>query len=837
MVVNRCLLTSFFLLFFFSLGIAQQIEQQSLKKILTRLEQRFAVVFTYADDNIAGISLIPPPEKSDLAGTLHYLQRNTGLHFQQLNERFVTISKTPSEVMNICGLLIYADTGETVGGASIQCGETFSVSNEDGYFHLNVLKTDTLQVRFMGYKTLALPVSELLNDPCKKILLEPEFTTLQSVFVSDFITQGIDKKLDGAFFIHAGTLGMLPGLTEPDVLQTIQTLPGIQSINETISDINVRGGTNDQNLILWDGIRMYQSGHFFGLISAFNPYLTEKVTLVKNGSSADAGEGVSSTIDIRTDDQLSDNFAASAGMNMINADVLAKIPLSSKTSVHLSGRRSVSDLVRTPTYEQYFIRAFGDSDVTGSPDINSLADRNEKFRFYDTSLKWLYDITPKDKLRVSLLNVKNRIQFQENALVNNSNETRASTLEQQNLVSGIFYSRLWNETLRTSAQFYFSSYQLGAVNFDVPNDQLLIQENEVLDTGVKANARLNISRNVGLFTGYQFFETGIMNIDEINSPPFRRSIKRVLRSHAAFAEVDCTFGQTSMRAGIRSSYIPAFAKFIIEPRFALNQNFLHDFYLEILGEMKHQTTAQIIDLQSDFLGVEKRRWVLSNDGDIPIVRSRQVSAGIYYKKNDLLISADGYYKTVEGIITSSQGFQNQFQYVRASGNYRTVGLDFLISKKIDAFNTWLSYSNGKNTQEFSELIPPSFPGNLDIRHRATFGGSFQNKSFHVSAGLNWHTGKPYTEPDTTKQMLDNTINYQMPNSSRLDDYLRIDISGKYFFRIGKRVRAQVGASIWNLPNRENVVNRYFRINDNKQLESVQQPALGRATNVILRVTY
>ena len=214
-----------------------------------------------------------------------------------------------------------------------------------------------------------------------------------------------------------------------------------------------------------------------------------------------------------------------------------------------------------------------------------------------------------------------------------------------------------------------------------------------------------------------------------------------------------------------------------------------------------------------------------------------MSAGLYYKKNDFLISADGYYKTVEGIITSSQGFQNQFQFVRSSGNYQAIGLDFLISQKIDHFSAWLSYSNAKTTQEFSELIPPVFPGNLDIRHRAIFGASFERNNFQVSSGLNWHTGKPFTEPDTTKQMVNNTINYNNPNSSRLGDYLRIDISGKYFFRISKRIRAEAGASIWNLLNRENALNIYFRVNDGKQLESVQQPALARTTNLIFRVTY
>ncbi len=96
--------------------------------------------------------------------------------------------------------------------------------------------------------------------------------------------------------------------------------------------------------------------------------------------------------------------------------------------------------------------------------------------------------------------------------------------------------------------------------------------------------------------------------------------------------------------------------------------------------MKSQTTTQVINFQNDFLGVENRRWVLSNDDDIPIVKSRQISAGLRYQPGNLLISLEGYFKHVDGITSSSQGFQNQFQYIRSSGSYQVSGLEFLINQ-------------------------------------------------------------------------------------------------------------------------------------------------------------
>ncbi|HEX8041037.1 MAG TPA: TonB-dependent receptor plug domain-containing protein [Chryseosolibacter sp.] len=836
--ISKSFAGSVLFLFVFTFSLAQQGTRIPLKKVLAALEERYSITFTYADDNIASISLIPPSPDLHLEQALEYLRANTGLRFSQLNERFIAISVQEESQGNVCGTVISGDTGELMTGATVQLGDRFVITNDRGYFVLGSTSADSvLLITFIGYDPVAIRLRDLAGNPCATIRLQPQFTTLQPIFVSDFLTHGIDKRADGALQINTGTLGMLPGLTEPDVMQTIQTLPGIQSINETISDINVRGGTNDQNLILWDGIRIYHSGHFFGLISAFNPYLTHRVTLVKNGSSASLGQGVSSTIDIRTDDQLATKFSAAAGINMINGDVLAKIPLSKKMSVHVSARRSVADFMKTPAYKQYFIRAFGDSDVANSSGADSLLEKNEDFYFYDTSFKWLYDVSDRDKLRFSFLNVFNDIEYQEHALINNQRESRTSGLEQQNTGSGLSYSRLWNERVRTTAHVDLSLYDLSAVNYDIQNDQRLIQENKVLDTSSKIDGRIRIRDNIELLTGYEFSEVGVTNFDDINNPFFRRRIKKVLRSHAAFSEGDFSFGKTNMRAGVRANYYPRFSRLIVEPRFSLNQNFLGNFYFEALGEMKNQSSAQIIDLQSDFLGVEKRRWMLSNENDIPIIQSKQLSAGIYFRKNDFLVSVEGYYKNVEGITTSSQGFQNQFQFTRAKGSYLTKGLDFLVSEKVGPFTTWFSYSNADNTLRFPSLIPPRFPGNLDIRHRATLGCSFEKKNFQWSAGLNWHTGKPFTEPMIPNDVVNGQINYGPPNSSRLKDYLRIDVSAKYGFALGTGVRGEVGASAWNVPDRRNIIHQYYALNDGSTVRAVQDYALGFTSNVVFRIIF
>ena len=159
-----------------------------------------------------------------------------------------------------------------------------------------------------------------------------EIQQLEEVVITNYLTKGISKTNNGTIKADTKAFDILPGLIEPDVLQIVQNLPGIMSVDERISNINVRGGTNDQNLILYEGIRMYQSGHFFGLISAFNPHLSENITVSKNGTSAKYGNAVSSTIAIKNGDKLDNNISAGIGGNMLSVDAFAKIPLSKKQS-------------------------------------------------------------------------------------------------------------------------------------------------------------------------------------------------------------------------------------------------------------------------------------------------------------------------------------------------------------------------------------------------------------------------------------------------------------------------------------------------------------------------
>ena len=742
-------------------------------------------------------------EKQPLISVLKQIESQYGITFSYADENL--IDKTiiaPSEDLSLDELLDYLENNTTL---------TFKKLND------NSIVIRKLSVRKI-FKT--------------------QF--LEEVIVTNYLTKGISTKNDGSVNVKPQDFSILPGLIEPDVLQTIQALPGVQSVDERVSNLNIRGGTHDQNLILWDGIKMYQSGHFFGLISAFNPYLTENVVVSKNGTSAKYGDGVSSIIDMQTSNTIDKEFSGGAGFNLINVDVFSKIPLSKKTELLLSARRSVTDLIVTPTYDQYFKRIFQDTDITNNQGDGNSISKNERFYFYDVTAKLLYDISKKDKLRFNFLNIYNTIDYEEQSRINDVNETLNSKLTQRNLATGIEYSREWSPIFSTTAQIYLSNYDLDATNFDVINNQRLIQENEVYDAGLKLHFKYNVDDNLSWFGGYQFTEVGISNLEDVNNPVFRRFIKEVIKTHAFFNEVKfrSNSNNTNVRIGLRTNYIEKFSEFFMEPRLSFSQRFAENFRLEILGELKSQTTSQIIDLQNDFLGVEKRRWILSNNDDIPILNSKQISAGIHYNKDQFLVSLEAYLKDVDGITTRSQGFQNQYQFVNAVGSYRIKGLDFLINKQFNNISAWFSYTYSKNDYTFNDLnIGMPFPNNADIEHALTFAGTYAYNNFKFAIGVNWRTGKPFTEPDAQTPLMNNSINYNAPNSSNIEDYLRADLSTTYTFKIGYTSDAIIGFSLWNVLDKTNIINTYYTIDDSDMVTKIENQSLGITPNVSFRVSF
>ena len=838
--VSKCLHAFSCLLFFLCsqiLSAQNTQEKQLLTEILKDLENRYLCDFSYSDEDIRNVTLLPPSPKLTFRDAIKYLIDNTDLLFNILDNKFVTIIFPDLAKATFCGYILDDETGIPIEDASIETKLVSLISYEKGYFEIKDVKVgDTLVIRHLGYQKQKIVIADL-NKPCLNIWLKLEVQHLKEIIISNYITRGISKTVEGSFKINYNQFGILPGLIESDALQTVQSLPGIQSLDESVTNINIRGGSHDQNLITWDGIKMYQTGHFFSLISAFNPNMTQSVTLIKNGTSSYLTDGVSGTIAIKSSDKINTDFKTSISISLININGLIDIPLGEKASIQISGRRSYNDLITTHTSEHYFIKAFQNTEVIQNE--NNVISADDNFIFYDIETVLNYKISNKEKLKISFLNTQNSLSFLESAFIDNVEESRESTSKQRNIALGLFYQRNWNNSFKTILQLSGLKYTLNAKNVDILNNKQLLQENSIEETEIKFSSYYIINEKINLMAGYSLNESGIYNLDESNNPLFRIFSKDVLLKHALFSEFKfhSLNNKLKLKSGIRLNYIKPFNQFILEPRLSFQYKLLDVITWDILGEFKHQTTTQSVDFQNDFLGIENRRWIASNNDDIPIIRGKQLSSGLTYKEKGWLINAEIFYKKVRGIVTQSQEFQNQYEFSKSKGNYFGKGIELLINKKMNRLSIWGSYSYQDIKYKFSALQEDSFTNNFNINHSFDFGVAYTYESFKIASGLKWHSGKATTNPVLGNEVINDIINYEPANSSNLPYYFRWDISLTHDFKIKETINIHTGLSLWNITNKKNVINKYYEFTDINFPSEVIQNSLEFVPNILFKVTF
>ena len=749
---------------------------QPLKEILKAISKQHNVQFNYIEEEVSVIKLKPPVRTLLLSEKLDYLEEKTTLKFEIINTKYIAVSSSK---------------------------ETVTLRNQP---------IDTL-----------LPID------------------LNEIKVERYLTTGMSKNIDGTFTVNPKKFGILPGLIEPDALQTMQQIPGIYSADQTISNINVRSGTHDQNLFLWNGIRMFQTGHFFGLISAFNPSLAQKITISKNGSSAFYGESISSVIDISSVFDGIENSNYSVSSNLISAQFNAKVRTSKKSSFQISGRRSFTDLTSSPTYHSYYDRVFQNTvvkNINTNENVNYNSD--EKFYFYDFTAQYQQKIGHRTELIFDVIGINNSLKINQN----NGADSRISSLEQQNFGGSLMLKTKWDEKTHTKISGYASYYNLDATNEAIENDQVLSQRNTIFDYGWRLESKHIINENLTFNNGYQYNEIGVADRELIDNPEFGKKAKEVIRTHALVleTEIKSNDGNMFLKAGLRNSYIEDFGRLMFEPRLQFNFAFNKKFNIEVLGEHKNQITSQIIDLQQDFLGIEKRRWTLANDENIPIQRSKQISLGFSFKDKNWLLTLDNYYKKVTGIYSPSQAFQNQLEFSRINGDYSVIGSEILVQRNLKHFYTWLSYGLSNSEYTFGETLPTQFANNFQIVHTISWAGIYEWKKLKIALGSKWHSGRPETSPSTSNLDFSNPskpqIIYNNPNNKSMSAFFEVNFSANYNWVLTPKSNLKFGLSVLNILNRDNIVNRYYRVNKtNSSIESVNTLALKRTPNLSVKFSF
>lgn len=846
-------------------NVSLSFEKEPLQDALTTVEKAFDVKFSYKAELAEGKIITLTLKDASLNTVFQRLQELVPIVFEKVNERYYIIrNQSQKGKIRICGVLVDSQSQLPIVEASVVNKSQYkgTVTNNNGRFELFLaFPTDTIEVRFLGYKTKRLIANELQKNPCKKILMESDQYDLGTVLISNYLTSGIDKKTDGALSISPSKLGILPGLTEPDVLQSIQLLPGIQSPNETASGLFIRGGTPDQNLILWDGIKMYHSGHFFGLISAFNPYVIEEVSVYKSGTETRYGDRISGVIDIQTDTKVPEKLSGGFGFNMTHADAYLKIPIAKNFGVTLSARRAFTDVWETFTYNNFSERVFQNTKITKSSEIieNVFSETENRFFFTDYTIKFIGKLSDKDEIMLSNLRTKNELDFISE--IELFEETSRDQLNISNTGYSGFWKRQWNPNFSHTLDAYYSRFDfdyLGNFRGDIVSvteqDQ---KRNKIKDIGLAYNTTWKIDEKRSLQSGYQFSSNDVsfgfsgFRGTEDGVTTYDVGEESINNSHAAFTSFKYNNkNELIVNAGLRMNYFSTTKRAFFEPRLYIEKKLNKRFSINFSGELKHQAVSQILEFNTANFGLENQVWAIANGDEFPILKSRQISAGVLFNKKGWRVDLDAYYKNITGLTSFNRSFGNtSVLETFTEGSSQIYGVDVLIEKKINDYQTWMSYSYTDNKFEFS-LINNGlrFPGNYDIRHYFRWAHSYTIKNFKFSLGWNYRTGTPYT-PVTSQTQANGDLFIFIgdTNSTRIPDYHRLDFSGTYTFNFDKKNnwKGKIGFSLLNIYDRKNLLERYYEIrpflnqDDNVQfrLETVDKFSLGLTPNLVFRVDF
>lgn len=689
---------------------------------------------------------------------------------------------------------------------------------------------------------------------------------LEGVMVkSEYLTSGLDQNTEnGTLSLQPSKLGVLPGLIEPDIMQSLQLIPGICSPSESASNLHIRGGTPDQNLILFDGIKMYHAGHLFGMVSPFNPYITEKVNIYRSGTSAKYGDRIAGVIDIRTINQIPDEFEAGIGANLLLADANIKAPIvKDKIGVILSARRSLIDVFESPTYKTMSSKVFQNTKTKNAPNTekeDELEALEDLFKFTDLSVKVMIKPNEKHNISFSGIMIDNALNqtFVEDLEKPEEGEKpeyegTKDKLELKNKGFSANWQAELTEKWNTSANLYYSNYDTNYYykEFDGATiENSFFKDNDIIDVGAKLKAEYKINKKNIATLGYDWSKLNVIyDLEKTGENAYIENQNTNLNTHSLFAEYNYKDENLFLRTGVRTNYFSEVNKLTIEPRVYAHYKIDENWQLKTSAEIKNQAISQLVSFKFDNLGLDNTVWALTNK-NVPMLENKQVTAGFLYSKNGWKLDVEGYYKNIKGLSSLTKGFNVTNQHSSyAYGKSSVYGADFLLKKRIKNFRTWLGYSISKNQFTFSKIQPESFPGNYDQRHVFSLSNTYKHKNFQFSLGWQYNTGKPYTKAKLRNIDTDNVtvttnlLAYEKTNSSRLPNYHRLDASVVYDFYLDSKdkIKARVGASVMNIYNHKNTIDKRFKAEINKEgdVEFIKQTTIGLRTtpNVVFRVYF
>ncbi len=821
-------------------------ENTPLSQAISIIEKQYSIKFSFIDnlveDKLISAKIDPSASLSDV---ILLLQQKSFLKFQITGDNYVTISAFgKKDTISICGYVLDEENKPLKDiGVFFKAIRVNSTTDENGYFeHPGIPYNSAILISAPGFRQNVLNSESFVNGECIKVFLShTKEETLDAVLIQEYIAKGItqNKKIIN---IDLNEVEVLPGRTEPDILQSVQLTPGVNNPNETASGLFVRGSTPHQNLILWNGIKTYHQGHFFGMLSVFNPYVAKEVNFSKSGVSAKYGDRIAGVIDITSENEIAKRFTGGAGFNMINADAVIHAPIiKDKVSLQISGRRSYTDVLETFTYKQLSDRVFQNTKIAETVALN---DEENDFFYADYNANLIIQPATNQKIEVNTIYSKNDLDFERSDDTQSLNDDLVTENEGYNVKWKSFY----NDKVFLDINGYYTKYLLN-YQFITRNLGNIVEieskKNSVRDYGAQLNLDFKFSEYQSLSGGYQYSNNSIRYAFVTSTPDYELILDeddQFLNTHSFYSEYKFENPKNIyLSLGLRFNHYSELNKSFIEPRVFVEKHLTQNWTINSSAEYRSQATSQIQESVVSNLSLENQVWTLANNEQFPIISSYQFTLGSSFKKNKWYLDLDGYYKQIDNITSLTAGFINPIDNTYHNGESRVFGVDVFLKKRFTNYKTWVSYSFINTRNRFDDINNDDFfPGNWNIEHTVKWSHFYKINNFQFSLGWLWHTGKAFTNISGVDDSGDIVIlEFGEINSNNLPVYHRLDFSAIYDFNIGSNsnTKYRLGLSVLNIYDQKNILNREFRTTNslNNQLINADVFSLGITPNISFRV--
>lgn len=662
-----------------------------------------------------------------------------------------------------------------------------AVSNQDGYYIiLNVPEGEyTLVVSMIGYgiekRQISVSSAEYVKEHFEIV---PEDIQLEEVVVTAEREKFRQEVRISSVTMDQTSLRTVPVLVEADLFRAIQMLPSVSTGSDFSSALYVRGGSPDQNLILLDGITVYNPYHFGGIFSTFNTDAVKEAEFIAGGFSAEYGGRMSSVLNIQNREGNSREFHGSGNVSLLSSKLLFEGPIP-RGSFMISGRRTYFDAIWEAARGVYNAVAAEDFPISFP------------YYFYDLQAKVNVDITDKHRTTLSGFYGNDVLWFKEEfkegkpgepgynlsyygfdwTWGNNTTSLKHRWLIRPNLIAKFFVARSrfnFDVDFLTKDEYYNEEDSV-----DVKNNMQLIIYDYISDwsEGADLTWMINPKHTVefGAFHKDINFELGakldaITLLDSLNrAREWGFYIQEKYRPSPLFI----------FQPGIRMTRYSPKSKWYPDLRLKGKYLATEKLAFTLAGGTVHQflQTANFENEMVRFIDL----W-FPTQPDQEASKATHFNAGIEYWQNDIQFTLEGYYKKYDHLLTMSEdiGGQSLLSFVEAEGH--SYGIELLAKKSSGKLTGWLGYSFMRTLKRESEAAG-WYPPKYDRTHNLNVVANYEiDKRWYCSSSLVWSTGNPYSQIYGNfhyTDPLDGWINsmeiYGERNGERYPAYFRWDL--------------------------------------------------------------